>query len=42
MGYFAFVALFALLWRPAGFWPALGVGFGACVGVTALVAAVAG
>lgn len=42
VGYFAFVGLFALLWKSAGFWPALGVGFVACVGVTGLVAAVAG
>ncbi len=42
VGYSAFVGLFALLWRPAGFWPALGVGFGASVGVTAGVVALAG
>lgn len=42
VGYFAFVGLFALFWKPAGFWPALGVAFVACVGVTALVAALAG
>jgi hypothetical protein len=39
VGYFGFVALFALLWRPAGFWPALGAATVVCVVVTAGVAA---